>query len=196
MKPVCILMAAGGSVRFGANKLLQELGGKPVIRWALEAAEAAFDRVILVTGYEAVAAQAETARVVWNHHPEEGISRTIRLGLEVAGDCEGAVFMTADQPFLSAQTLRRLACAFEEGPDQICAAAHHGKRGNPVVFPKAYFKELCKLTGDVGGAKIIKAHPESLRLLEVEERELLDCDTPGALERLARELQADCTEKP
>ncbi len=185
MKLACILMAAGASSRFGGNKLLAELHGKPLFQYALEAIPAGlFDRILVVTGQGAIAEKARHMGFtpLWNNCPQEGVSRTIRLGLEGAGDCDGALFMTADQPLLSAETLTRLTRAFEREPDCIHAAAYNGRRGNPVLFPGFLFEELCKLNGDVGGGKVIKAHPHLLRLTEVPEMELFDCDTKEALE--------------
>ena len=160
MDLVCIIMAAGRASRFGANKLLADFRGKPLCRWAMEAVpQDCFFRVILVTGYEEVRALAPGFTVIRNDRPELGISRTIRLGLEAAGDCAGALFLTADQPFVSQNTLRGLAEAFRENPHRIYAASHGGKRGNPVCFPRQYFPELQRLDGDTGGAQVIRAHP-------------------------------------
>lgn len=190
MKPVCIVMAAGVGKRFGANKLLADFAGKPLFRWALEAIDkACFSEVIVVTGHEPVAAAAEELgfRVVCNDRPEEGVSRTVRLGLQAAGACSGALFMTADQPLLSAETLRQLVQRFAKEPQYIYAAAHDSVRGNPCLFPREFFEELSALQGDTGGAAVIRKHPERLRLAEVPEWELFDCDTP--------ETMAICREK-
>ena len=190
MKPVCIVMAAGVGKRFGTNKLLANFAGKPLYRWALEAIDGnCFSGVIVVTGHGPVAAAAEELgfRVVCNDRPEDGVSRTIRLGLQAAEVCGGALFMTADQPLLAAETLRKLTERFMEKPQDIYAAAHNGVRGNPCLFPKEFFEELCALQGDTGGAAVIRKHPERLRLVEVPAWELFDCDTP--------ETMAICREK-
>ena len=189
MKLGCVVMAAGSSSRFGANKLLQEFGGKPLYRRAMEAIPAeVFRRVCVVTGYGPVTDLAREMgfTAVSNDHPELGISRTIRLGLERLTDCGGVLFMTADQPLLTAETVRRLAEAFCE-TNGIVAAAHAGKRGNPCLFSRQFFPELLTLEGDTGGARVIKAHLDCLRLVEVPARELADCDTAEALQELERE---------
>ena len=110
------------------------------------------------------AAEEPGFRVVCNDRPEDGVSRTIRLGLQAAEACGGALFMTADQPLLTAETLRKLTERFMEQPQYIYAAAHDGVRGNPCLFPKEFFEELCALQGDTGGAAVIRKHPERLRL--------------------------------
>ena len=68
MKLVCIVMAAGQARRFGANKLLQDFGGRPLCSRALAAArEDCFSGTIVVTAYDAVAALAEGR---WRLTPE------------------------------------------------------------------------------------------------------------------------------
>ena len=189
----CMIMAAGSSSRFGANKLLQDFHGKPLCQWAMEAVPAAlFSDLIVVTGYEPVMELSRSMgfRVVGNHAPELGISRTIRLGLETMLHCDGVLFMTADQPLLTTHTIRRLVSSFQSCPHAIHAVSHNGQRGNPCLFPQSLFAQLLKLEGDTGGAKVIKSHPELLQLLEVPEAELVDCDTAQTLNALASLVNA------
>lgn len=197
MKVACIVMASGVGKRFGANKLLQDLEGKPLYRWALNAIPPElFSQVIVVTGHKPVAAAAAERgfRVVCNDRPEEGVSRTIRMGLETLDDCGGALFMTADQPLLTGETMKMLVAAFVLEPDCIHGASHGGVRGNPCLFPREFFPELMELQGDQGGAAVIRQHPERLRLTEVPAEELFDCDTPEAL-TICREKAAKKSEK-
>ena len=189
MRLGCVIMAAGSSSRFGGNKLLTKLEGVPLYRRALEAVPpGVFDRVTVVTGYEeiAAAAAAKGFAVAENRQPEQGVSLTIRLGLESMADCDGVLFMAADQPCLTADTVKKLAAAFAAAPRCIHGAAANGQRGNPCVFPSDLFPALLALQGDTGGARVIRSHMDRLRLTEVPPRELLDADTPEALEYLAK----------
>ena len=196
MKLGCVIMAAGASSRFGQNKLLQEFCGKPLFACVLEAAKFVFDKTAVVTGYEPVRVYAEKSGFlpVKNEAPELGVSHTIRLGLEAVKDCDGVVFATADQPLLSKETFLRLTEAFLAEPTCIHAVSAGGQRGNPCLFPREYFPELLELKGDTGGGAVIKAHGDRLRLLEVASEELLDCDTPAALEK-CREKAVKKSEK-
>lgn len=188
----CLVMAAGNAARFRSNKLLAELNGKPVIRYALEAVpKAYFHRVVVVTQYlevETIAREFgfETLR---NDQPEAGISRTIRLGTEAMRDCSAILYMVADQPLLDDASIVRILGTWLAHPDSIVGAAHNGKRGNPNIFPKAFFDELCALEGDHGGNCIIFRHADRLRLVEVDPRELQDIDTPQVLEALRKEAE-------
>ena len=184
----CVVMAAGRASRFGTNKLLQEIGGKSLLRRALEAVPpAVFDRVAVVTQYpEVIALAAEFGfQAIENPHPEWGVSHTIRLGLSAMEGCDGVLFQVADQPFLRRETVARAASLWRERPEAIVALGHRGQRGNPCLFPARFFPELMALEGDRGGSAVIRRHPEALVLVETAAEELWDVDTPQALEALA-----------
>ena len=183
----CLVMAAGNASRFGENKLTARFDGQSLFSLALAAIPAGlFARVTVVSQYPALLEEASRAGFagILNDRPEDGISRTIRLGTRAMADCDGILYMVADQPLLRAGTVRRVADAWREHPDCIAAAAHNGNRGNPCLFPARFFPELCALDGDRGGSSVIRRHEDALRLVEADEHELFDCDTKQALEIL------------
>ena len=183
----CLVMAAGCGSRFGRNKLEAVVDGKSLLRRALEAVPAEeFHRVTGVTQYDGAAALAEDFGfdVVRNDRPEDGLSRTVRLGTEAMADCDAILYQVADQPLLERSTVRRELAFFRAHPDCIVGLAHNGVRGNPCVFPRRFFPELTALEGDVGGNVVIRAHPEALLLFEAPAAELRDVDTVEALARV------------
>ena len=183
----CLIMAAGNASRFGENKLTASFAGKSLFSLALAAIPAdTFARVTVVSQYPALLQEAEQAgfHAIRNDRPDDGISRTIRLGTEAMADCAGILYMVADQPLLRAGTVRRVVDAWQERPECIAAAAHNGNRGNPCLFPARFFPELCALEADRGGSSVIRRHENVLLLVEAGERELFDCDTKQALEIL------------
>ena len=180
----CVVMAAGDARRFGENKLAALFDGKTLIRRALEAVPSEeFSAVAVVTQYPEVEdLAAEFGFIpVRNPHPDWGISRTIRLGLEALGDCEAALFQVSDQPMLCRETVAAEVAFFREHPDKLVGLSHGGVRGNPCIFPAAYFPELLALTEDHGGSSVIRRHEEDLLLFECPARELEDADTRQAL---------------
>ena len=186
----CVVMAAGRSERFGENKLLRELDGKPLALHTMEAIpREAFAKVVTVTRFAEIRKFSETLgfAVVENDAPEEGLSRTIRLGLAALSDCDAVLFTVADQPMLSRETFLRLLAAWK--PGRICAASENGRRGKPCLFCRSFFPELNALSGDHGGASVIRRHEDALTLVETAPAELWDCDTPKALENLKEELR-------
>lgn len=180
----CVVMAAGDARRFGENKLAAIFDGKPLIRRALEAVPAEeFSAVAVVTQYPEVEAMAAESGFlpVRNPHPDWGISHTIRLGLEALGECGAALFQVSDQPMLRRETVAAEVAFFRAHPDKLVGLGHGGVRGNPCIFPAAYFPELLALQEDHGGSSVIRRHEEELLLFECPARELEDADTRQAL---------------
>ena len=183
----CLVMAAGNASRFGENKLTARFDGQSLFSLALAAIpEGLFARVTVVSQYPALLEEAARAGfdTILNDRPEDGISRTIRLGTQAMADCDGILYMVADQPLLRQETVLRIVQDWRQHPGCIVGAAHNGHRGNPCLFPARFFPELCALEGDRGGSSVIRRHEDALRLVEAAEPELFDCDTKQALEIL------------
>lgn len=180
----CVVMAAGNARRFGCNKLEAHVCGESMIRRALDAVPTEeFARVAVVSQYaqiEALAAEYGFL-AVHNGDPDAGLSHTIALGLSVLAGCDAALFLVADQPLLRRESVRRLAALWRTEPEKIAAVSGGGRRGNPCLFPARFFPELLALTGDCGGSRVIRRHPDALMLLEIDACELADVDTPQAL---------------
>ena len=103
MKIAAVLMAAGASSRFGECKLIKEFASRPMFEYALDALPCdKLCAVAVVSGRAEILASAKLRGFipVLNDRPEDGPPRTIRLGMEAAGDAEGIMFMVADQPLL------------------------------------------------------------------------------------------------
>lgn len=194
MKVRLIYLAAGNSRRFGSNKLLYWLEGKPLFLHLLERLVRICGRhgeweLVLVTQYPEVCEEAVRlgVRAVWSPESREGISYSIRAGLlasgeaESLGEPEACVFFTADQPYLAEESAEGFLEAMEKGQAGLGYVAYGERRGNPVWFSRKYFQELAELTGDQGGRQVLRAHMEEAVCFSVAaERELEDMDTPAA----------------
>ena len=194
MRIGCVLMAAGDSSRFGENKLLLPYRGRPVYVCAMDAIPVErLDCVAVVSGTEEALTEAAARgfTAVRNDRPRDGVSRTIRLGLDAIGDVDAALFMVADQPALTKESVARLLAMQQTHPGCILRMAYDERLGNPVCFPGKYFGELRALTGDTGGGKVAKAHPDAVRACNaLHPWELLDIDSPDALRRLREATHA------
>ena len=210
-----IYLAAGNSTRFGTNKLLYQLNGKCMYLYGLEVMEAMqqehlIENIVLVTQYEEIRQKVEKCftgiYVVRNPHPEQGISSSIRLGVEkvlnLEKDCgkqcrknykknygepghyrenqdeEGCMFAVADQPYLTAWSLRKMIQCWKDSDKGIVVSSHGERLGNPVIFARKYYEELSRLEGDVGGKQVIKKHLDDVQMFEMPEPELKDLDSP------------------
>lgn len=178
-------MASGAGSRFGGNKLFADVGGRPLVDRAMDAyPPSLFHRAVVVSCYPALLtlAAARGYHTIFNPGADEGISASIRLGMAEMAGCDGVMFAVCDQPWLTQDSVKRVIAFFEARPDRIAALSWEGKKGNPCLFPPAFYRELSFLTGDRGGGAVIKAHPEALLLVEAASpRELRDVDTPGDL---------------
>ena len=185
MRLGAILMASGAGRRFGSNKLLAQVEGVPLYRRAMAVlAPAGLDRLVVCSPYTEVLEAGTQFGFLSLYNPGslEGISASIRLGMEHMQGMDGVLFSVCDQPYLTTNSIIRLIHSFEESENAVCALSCKGQRGNPVIFPRDLFGELAALTGDVGGGAVIRRHPDRLRLVEAfSTRELSDVDKPEDL---------------
>ncbi len=165
-----IYMAAGNSRRFGSNKLFYPIDGKPMYRHVLERLAAICERhsdweIVLVSQYEELLEQGRpfAHRTVFSPESRDGASWTIKNGLKEADDAEAFVFFTADQPWLREKTMEGFVCEMEKQHADLGSVCHGETPGNPVWFSRKYLPDLRALSGDQGGRKILKKHPEEIR---------------------------------
>jgi molybdenum cofactor cytidylyltransferase len=193
-----ILLAAGRSTRMGGpNKLLAEIGGKPLVRIAAEQALASRARpVIVVTGHQRdkveAALQGLDVRTVHNPNFAEGLSTSVKTGLAAVPEtADGAIVCLADMPQVTATLIDKLVAAFDpERGALVAIPTIDGKRGNPVVWARRFFPELMGLDGDVGARHLIGRYPEAVAEVPLTDTAaLVDVDTPEALDRVKAELE-------
>ena len=185
----CIIMASGTSTRFGANKLIAELGGMPLIQHVLRATDGLYTRRVVVTRHPDVARLCDMRGVEVVLHDEPLRNDTVRLGMEKMADCDTVTFVQGDQPLVSANSLAALLRGAEGHPDCIWRASFRGTPGAPVLFPSWSFDELRSLPPGKGGGVVIRRHPESVRAVyAARQEELEDADTVEELERLRKLL--------
>ena len=181
MKIGCVVLAAGNGARFGENKLLHTFDGETMISRAFSAVPAEkLDTVVVVTQYREIKDLAKVRGFIpiRNEHPDWGQSYSVKLGLQALIDCDAVLFQVSDQPLLKRQSIAELIDFYQQHPDNIVALGYRGQRGNPCLFPAAYFPELLAMEGDHGGNVVIRKHEDDLLLLEVSPSELTDIDTP------------------
>lgn len=191
MKLGVVLLAAGRSTRFGANKLLADFHGRPMICCALEAAKALnASRTIVITGCGKIAqlADAQGFGVVVNDAQQMGQSHSIHLGVQAMREMEAVLLMVCDQPYLTGASLERLAQRYACSPQGIACLRDSTHSGNPAVFSRRYFAELLALEGDRGAKGVLRAHEDDLLVVQtVRPDELADADTPETLEAMRKQ---------
>lgn len=164
--------------------------GQPLIRHVVQTALASqLAGVVVVTGHDAPAvSDAITGlpvQLVHNAEYETGLSASLRAGLHaVPGDATALVVLLGDQPLLTAPIIDRLIATYRQTAAVIVAPVAAGKRGNPVLFDRVLFSELCAVTGDAGARDVIEAHWTQVAPVEVAAHIFEDVDTPETYRRL------------
>lgn len=184
-----LVLAAGQSTRMGSNKMMADIDGTPMVVRTVDAVLASkADPVVVVTGHQADRVRTALAgrKVIFaqNERYADGLSTSLRTGLDaLPADVDGAIVALGDMPGITAAHLDRLIAAFD--PDagaSICVPSFKGKRGNPVLWSKAYFQEMREVAGDVGARHLIGAHGDEIKEVAMPDAGVLeDLDTPAAL---------------
>ena len=185
-----IYLAAGLSSRYGSNKLLEMVNGKPMYRHLLDILTVMKEEeprrfeLVVVTAYDEIehALQGLPVKVVRNHHQELGASHSIKLGLEACGEIgrhDHVMFAVADQPYLQEEEVFGFIHMYQRSYKGIGVLCWKGEMGNPVIFQGKFVPELMALTGDVGGKAVVKEHLSEVFRYEADSQlSLQDIDTP------------------
>ncbi|HLH48292.1 MAG TPA: nucleotidyltransferase family protein [Roseiarcus sp.] len=195
VKIAAILLAAGRSARFAAaggreaTKLAALVAGKPLARYAAEAALASSARpVVVVTGHarDAVETALRGLPLRFVHNPAfaSGLASSLKAGLAVLpADIDGVVVLLADMPAVAPALIDRLAAALAAAPEALAAIpVAENRRGNPVLLARAVFPAMAALEGDEGARRLLAGLPG--RVIEIpagDDGATLDVDTPEAL---------------
>lgn len=173
------------------NKLLAELDGKPMVKHVVEAALASSARpVVVVTGHQAPDIRAILSgcavSIVSNAEYSAGLSSSLKCGIRaVPDDCQGALVMLGDMPGVTSGDIDAIISLFAaRAGSAIIVPTYAGKRGNPVLWPRAYFRELLELEGDTGAKALLRKHEEAVESIAlVTSAVLTDIDSPDDLAR-------------
>lgn len=184
-----IVLAAGGSRRFGAHKLLADLAGEPVARRTVSAiccAQLRETMVVVGAQHDAVRAALEGLRCNVVHVPNwaEGISASIRAGIgALQPGWEGLFLFLGDMPLVPVGICAELA---DLAKVSGCAARplHGDVPGHPVAFLREAAADLMALAGDQGAGSLLRGAGSRLGYLPTaDEGAILDVDRPADLAR-------------
>ncbi len=189
-----LLLAAGSSTRMGDNKMLMRIGGETILRRAARTAVAAgFEPVIVVTGHQREAAEAEIdglgCATVFNPDHASGIHTSVRAGIdaladEVADEVAAVVIMLADMPFVTAAMLTELQDAYRGSDAPLVISRYGGEvKAPPMLYDRTLFPEL-RVMQRRCGREVVKRHLDEAIVREWPIEALADIDTPEDYERV------------
>ncbi|HEX7043107.1 MAG TPA: nucleotidyltransferase family protein [Burkholderiales bacterium] len=183
-----ILLAAGESRRFGGRKLLHALpDGGTIGQRSAAALAAAVDRAVAVLAPDDAALaglmQAAGVEVCYCANAREGMGASLACGVRATADADGWVVALADMPYVKPATAAAVADALRAGAP-LAAPVHAGRRGHPVGFARAYYRDLIALSGDEGARRILRRDAARMLLLPVDDPGIhRDIDTPEDIPR-------------
>ena len=189
-KIVGVILAAGRSRRMGTvNKLLEKINGKPMINHVVAAAlQSKANPIIVVTGFEHKQIEKSLlnfdVEFIKNHDYGEGLSTSLRAAINsFDNQTDGAVICLADMPEIRPEHIDQLIDVYDpEAGKSICVPTYKGKRGNPVLWDRNFFFDMCNVSGDVGARHLIGENENAVLELPIDDQAILiDLDTPAAL---------------
>ena len=178
-----ILLAAGASSRMrGRDKLLERIGGEPLLPRQTRAAIAASDKVYVVLD-SGNSARAELLRgfdvEIVPVAPRLGMSDSIAAGVAaLPQDIGGIVVLPADMPEIGSSEIKKVINVFRQDQSKVCrGSTTDGIPGHPVVFPARLRPALVNLSGDDGAKSLLME--EDVRLVALPGNvAITDLDTP------------------
>jgi len=193
-----IVLAAGASTRFGANKLLQPFGDETVIARVLrEVAASGCAPIVLVTGHDRERVEAaipaplrERVTLAHNaHHAQGEMLSSVKTGLIALGrsdlydQLKATLIIPGDMPLLTAGILQNVMNACDPRECEIVVPKFKSQRGHPVLFARSLWAELLALGPKQNPRDVLMAHPDAIHQIEIDDEAiLLDVDTPEKYE--------------
>jgi molybdenum cofactor cytidylyltransferase len=164
VRVAAVVLAAGGSTRFGKSKQLAAFRGETFVRHIVAATvEAGCAPVVVVVGEDAAQITLElnglAASIAMHPQWSIGLGSSIGVGvkhvIDSAAEPDAAILLACDQPFVSAATLRQLIQLRLTSGKPIVASAYAATLGIPALFDRSCFPDLLQLKGDSGAKGII-----------------------------------------
>jgi len=200
-KIALLLMAAGSSSRLGQPKQLVEITEtQQQTRSFLHRQVSLMNSICMSTNAKAYCVlgfqsekltthlanfpPAQHLTLIDNENWSQGLSNSIAKGVSSLGhDVSAVLIFLVDQWQLTTENLIDLISNWQQQPEKIHIASTDNRISPPVIFPRCYFKDLIKLTGDDGAKKVIKDNMNQVNLSEMPSA-FVDLDTPKQLKAL------------
>lgn len=183
-----IVLAGGGSTRFGEPKQLLDWMGIPLVKHIAEIAKkAGLSPILVITGAaheQVVDALGDEVIIIHNQDWKAGQSSSVRAGIKgLTDDVGAAVFLLVDQPLIPPELIKLLRNKHARSQAEILYPLINAQAGNPVLFDRSVFEKLIQLDGDQGGRAIFSMFsPQSVAWNDPTSQQ--DIDSPEDYQKL------------
>ncbi len=182
MTTAALIVAAGMSSRMGEFKPLLNIGSISIAQRVVATfQQAGVDKIVMVTGYNAVTLERHLAGngIVFLRNESYETTQmfdSARIGLDyLQGKCDRVLFTPVDIPLFTAATVRALLASDAQLAGPVC----DGVLGHPTLIGASLIASLLRDDGAGGLRGALDRCGVPMTLIPVEDRGILhDADTP------------------
>jgi molybdenum cofactor cytidylyltransferase len=186
-----IVLAAGAGTRMGGRiKQLLEWDRTTLLGHALDLVRGSevYQRLLVLgSNADLISAQVDLDKFQVISNPEwpEGRASSVRAGLRAVSErSDAAIFVNADQPFLTSETIRAVVQKYYQTNAPVVVPVYNKQRGSPVLFARSMFMQMDELGGENGGRELLRQMTDRLAEVTIEDaRAAVDIDTLEEYER-------------
>ena len=188
-----MLLAAGASRRFGADKRAHTMGGgQSLLHTTIEKYIRCFEQVVVVLRPDDQALAdalvehfgTRAPRVVIATNAALGMGHSLAAGIAAIDDWDHAFIALADMPFVQTDTIEKLKAAMAGASgNAIIQPTFNGRPGHPVGFGHHHFAALLALSGDAGARSVVMRCNDDVVEVAVQDQGVIrDVDKPADLD--------------
>jgi molybdenum cofactor cytidylyltransferase len=180
-----VILAAGEARRFGSQKLVAPLDGRPLLQHVIDAANAScLEDILLVVGANAddLLARVDLGRTrpIRNPDPSRGLASSLQAGLSALdARFHAALILLGDMPGVTATLIGELVARGLETRATAIVSVWRGRRSPPVLLHKSLWPAAFALQGDVGMREVLAGRADVVEVEVTPDLGALDdVDTP------------------
>ena len=183
-----LIVAAGMSRRMGEFKPMLSIGSISVAqRVVATLSQAGVSKIVMVTGYNAVALERHLAGngIIFLRNEDYEHTQmfdSVKIGLSYLQDkCDKVLFTPVDVPLFTARTVRQL---LDSGASLACPVCE-GQQGHPILISSQLVPEILSDSGEMGLRGAMDRCSVPLYRIDVEDFGTIhDADTPEDFSQL------------
>ena len=182
MQTAALIVAAGMSSRMGQFKPMLSIGSISIAQRVVATfRQAGADRIVMVTGFNAVALERHLSgnNIIFlrnENYETTQMFDSVKIGLSYLKDkCDRVLFTPVDVPLFTAQTVSALM----ETPAKLACPECDGQTGHPILIHASLIDSILADSGQQGLRGALERCAEPMQHIPVEDPGTLhDADTP------------------